>query len=80
MRGEKIWVPELAGLGGNDQGVFVVEDAGGAFPEGSPRFDVFFADPAAGWDWYRASEGPRTGALTYVQQELPPEIEDTPGS
>jgi len=71
-------VPGLKGLAGNDQGVFVVEDTGGAFPEGSPRFDVFFENPEEGWKWYTDSEGLRTGADTYVQQEIPPKIEESP--
>lgn len=55
-----------------------MEDTGGAFPEGSPRFDVFFENPEEGWKWYTDSEGLRTGADTYVQQEIPPKIEESP--
>ena len=79
MRGESIWVPELKSES-NPEGVFVVEDAGGAFPEGSLRVDLFFEDPEQGLQWYsqycteRLQRGGDPPAFTL--QELPPPIEE----
>jgi len=83
MRGQKIWVPALEGLELNPlnpDGLFVVEDAGGSFPEGSPRFDLFFEDAAEGWGFYqRYHAGIDDGSTpVYIQQDLPPEIDEAP--
>jgi hypothetical protein len=79
LRGQEIYVPELAGYAGNEDGLFRVEDAGGAFPSGSRRFDVFFDDVEMGRGWYNDTYDIRRdgGSPAYVQQRIPPELELT---
>ena len=56
-------------------GVFIVEDAGGAFPEGSLRFDVFYEDASVGAQFYRDYSANRVSIPAFVEQVIPPEIE-----
>ena len=79
-RGQTIWVPGLQDILPNNPGaVFTVEDAGGAFPRGSLRFDLYFEDAAAGRDWYRDFYLERRDQPIYVLQDIPPEIEEVQG-
>lgn len=80
-RGQTIWVPDLQDtLENNPDAVFTVEDAGGAFPHGSLRFDLYFEDAEAGRGWYRDFYNERRDAPVYVLQDIPPEIEGDLGS
>ncbi|MFV2043626.1 MAG: hypothetical protein ACC700_10385, partial [Anaerolineales bacterium] len=75
-RGQRIWAPDLAGsLTNNPEAVFTVEDAGGAFPHGSLRYDLYFEDGMEGSDWY--SRAKRLGIPVYVEQDIPPELEES---
>jgi hypothetical protein len=74
LRGTRIYVPELAGIPGNEKGVFMVEDAGGAFPEGSLRFDIFYEDASVGAQFYRDYTGSRVSIPAFAEQAIPPEI------
>jgi len=73
-------VPGLQDILPNNPGaVFTVEDAGGAFPSGSLRFDLYFEDAATGRDWYRDFYLQRKDQPIYVLQDIPPEIEEVQG-
>ncbi len=75
-RGQSIWVPDLMDtIDSNVEAVFTVEDAGGAFPHGSLRFDLYFEDATEGSDWY--SRADRLGIPVYVEQDIPPELEES---
>jgi len=78
-RGQTIWVPDLRNtLDNNPYALFAVEDAGGAFPRGSPRFDLYFEDAEAGRQWYSDFYEERRDAPIYVLQDIPPEIGEGP--
>jgi hypothetical protein len=73
-RGQRIWAPDLQGsLANNPDAVFTVEDAGGTFPHGSRRFDLYIEDAQEGLDWYGRAN--RLKIPVYVEQEIPPVLE-----
>jgi hypothetical protein len=57
--------------------LFIVEDAGGAFPEGSTRFDLFFENSKEGRDWYDRTSRVRVNTSGFIQQEIPPPLEES---
>ena len=76
-RGHRIWAPRLMDpKSENPQAVFDIEDAGGAFPPGSPRFDLYIEDPGAGLKWYRNAE--RRKIPVYIDQPIPPGLDAIP--
>jgi len=76
-RGHRIWAPALMDpTGENPQAVFDVEDAGGFFPSGSPRFDLYIEDPRQGLQWYQNAD--RLNNSVYIDQPTPPGLETIP--
>jgi hypothetical protein len=78
-RGHRIWAPDLMDpdlLSENPQAVFDIEDAGGFFPSGSPRFDLYIENAQAGLEWY--STAPRRNIPVYIDQPIPPGLEAIP--
>ncbi|MFV2043621.1 MAG: hypothetical protein ACC700_10360 [Anaerolineales bacterium] len=72
-RGQRIWAPALQNsIENNPEAVFTVEDAGGAFPHGSLRYDLYFEDAPEGLRWFRNAD--RLGIPVYVEQDIPPEL------
>jgi hypothetical protein len=81
LRGQWIYVEELKEFSVNGDGMFKVEDGGGAFGPGELRFDVFFADPEEGAAFYRNTYDFRLhgGSVVHVQQTIPPAIDQVAG-
>jgi hypothetical protein len=76
-RGHRIWAPDLMDpQSENPQAVFEIEDAGGFFPSGSPRFDLYIEDAGAGLEWYRGAD--RLDIPVYIDQPTPAGLEDIP--
>ena len=76
-RGHLIWAPNLMDpQSENPQAVFEIEDAGGFFPPGSMRFDLYIEDPRQGFQWYQSA--PRLNNPVYVDQPIPPGLEAIP--
>jgi hypothetical protein len=65
----------------NGDGLFKVEDTGGAFGPGEPRFDVFYEDKDEGADFYSRTYDIRRegGSVVYVFRSVPPTIEEVSG-
>ena len=76
-RGHLIWAPNLMGrIPGNDQAVLEIEDAGGFFPSGSMRFDLYIEDAQQGFQWYQSA--PRLNNPVYIDQLIPPGLDTIP--
>jgi hypothetical protein len=67
--------PDL--LSENPQAVFDIEDAGGFFPSGSRRLDLYFEDARLGLEWYGNTEE-RLNTPVYIDQPIPPGLEAVP--
>jgi hypothetical protein len=76
-RGHQIWAPNLKdSIPGNEEAVFNIEDAGGFFPPGSPRFDLYIENAESGLEWYRNAD--RRDIPVYIDQPIPPGLEAIP--
>ena len=79
LRGRWIYAPELREFSPRGDGMFKVEDAGGAFPAGSLRIDVFYENADQGFEFYSNASGVRLGTPVYIDQRIPPPIEEDSG-
>lgn len=76
-RGHLIWAPDLRfTIPGNDQAVIEISDAGGFFPPGSQRFDLWWEDAELGLRWFRDAD--RLNIPVYIDMPLPPGLHTIP--
>jgi hypothetical protein len=80
LRGATIFVPELMDFSARGDGVFQILDAGGAFGPGEARIDVFFNNYEDGLEWSNNTYlARRDGFTIYLEQPIPPEIDQVTG-